>query len=319
MTIDTTDVRDLINNPEGRTPYPEDNKLMLKSGTNDAQIQDILNRLTALENASGGETTPAKEYELFNEGRGTSTTVTKLMVKGEDPDDTWEGNPLFIQQAFPDTDVDGWVTATIPNPMFFRITNETLSKVPEFHELPSSHYLKASDFNYTSGSWSIQWDKVKTPMQTIDLNSVNSINSINKYNYIDDNRLLIKATVGDTPNVADKVMVRDQFFHNVVCEILSKLVYPDVKENDTITVSVLDFGSNLAGMSGTPDEADRYRNRFRPMKITKIGAGFSALYISTLGNEFSTAQGNIGVEFTWRTFKQNQTKAEYYELGRIMN
>ena len=55
MTIDATDVRDLINNPEGRTPYPEDNKLMLGSapsgGISDEQLQSILDRLTALENA----------------------------------------------------------------------------------------------------------------------------------------------------------------------------------------------------------------------------------------------------------------------------
>lgn len=296
MSIDTTDVRDLINNPEGRTPYPEDSKVMLSS-------------------APSGETTPAKEYELFNESRGT-LTVTKLITKdGDDPDDVWEGNPLFIEQVFGSTDIDGWVTATIPNPMFFRITNDTLMKVPEFKSLSSSHFLKGSDFNYTSGTWSIQWDKVKTPMQTTTLSSVNSINSINKYNYIDDNRLLIKATVGATSNLEDKVMVRDQFFHNVVYEILSQLVFPDVEVNDTITLSVLDFGSNLAGDSGTPDEVDRYHNRFRPMKINKLTSGFSGMYAQTFGSDFSNVQGTIGVEFTWRTFKQNQNKAEYNELG----
>lgn len=54
------------------------------------------------------------------------------------------------------------------------------------------------------------------------------------------------------------------------------------------------------------------------MKINKLTSGFSGMYSQTFGNEFSTAQGNIGVEFTWRTFKQNQTKAEYNELGKVM-
>lgn len=71
MTINTNDVRDVINNPEGRTPYPEDTVLLTSNGSgsdstvSDADTQAILNRLTTLEAKKDKYNSFVTEYKLM--------------------------------------------------------------------------------------------------------------------------------------------------------------------------------------------------------------------------------------------------------------
>lgn len=98
MTIDATDVRDLINNPEGRTPYPENPRA---TSTED-QIRDILLRLNALENASGGfETLSNRLSDINNQIKNVASGSPKGVY----------ANLSELQSAKPNGDSGIYVTA----------------------------------------------------------------------------------------------------------------------------------------------------------------------------------------------------------------
>ena len=295
MSIDATDVRDLINNPEGRTPYPEDNKVMLGA------------------TPGGGETTPAKEYELYNESidRGTAT-ATKLIIKGNDPDDVWEGNPLFIRQVFSSTDIDGWLDATVPVPVSYYISTNMLPQVPEFDAISASNFLKSADYGYQSGAWQVEWAKTRTPLMS--WSSDNHANTLNKGNYDEHNSVMLVAELGASADASTHKLNATYFFTNLFNEFLNNVVKASLTDADTtIKFSVIDLGGNL--MSFNDSIKDAVTRQI--VIVNNHESSYSSYITQTLGTKLSGALGRYGIHIEWDKKIIEDDEHTYDKLGVI--
>lgn len=325
MSIDATDIRDLINNQEGRLPYPEDSKVMLGStpsgGISDEQLQSILDRLTALENASGSST-EAVEYELHNEGGFDADTalVTKLIKKGEDPFDVWEGNSLTLERIFNKTDSDGEVRATVPVPVYFHITNKegvnNLDAIPEFEALSASNFLKSSEFGWTSGAWNVVWDKVRTPVLSWAGDGMTS--NIHKNVYMEHNSVLLSATLGANADGSTHQLDATYFFTNLLNEFLNNVIKPSITDNfdnvnNTIKFSIVDLGGNF--MSLTDSVKDAVTRQI--VIVNNNSSNYSSYITQTLGTKLSGALGAYGIHIEWDKNVNVDDNHTYEQLGVV--
>lgn len=321
MSIDTKDVRDLINDPEGRNVYPATSNAMLKSGSNDAQIQAILARLDALENASGGSTETA-EYELNNEGGFDADTGlgVKLLKKVDGSEDTQKGNQLFLNRIFNETDSDGNVIATVPTPVSFHITNNegvnNLDAIPEFSYVDFDNFLRSRDFGWTTGAWRVKWDKLRTPVLSWSGDGMSS--NIHKNIYVEHNYVLLSADLVASADASTHKLDATYFFTNLLNEFLNSLVKPTITDeydnvNNVIKLSVVDLGGNLMSFNDSIKDAVTRQITI----VNNNSSNFSSYVTQTLGTKLSGALGGYGIYIEWDKTVNVTDNHTYEQLGEI--
>lgn len=303
MSIDATNVRDLINNPEGRTPYPEDNKLKLGSASDDSQIQDILNRLTALEGASD-------DYKLKVSNFGYMGNDLRVQLRDNNSSTTL-GDVLEITGNFVESASSPY-KFKVPVPVSLYINNANIDEVPEFEATASSSILKSDDYGVSSGAWNLQWTKTRTPL--VSWSGDDSIYELNERNYDEHNSVMLTATLGASADAPTHKLDAIYFFTNILNEFLDKVVKPSITDADTIIkFSVIDLGGNL--MSLTDSVKDSVTKQ--TVIVNNNSSNFSSYVTQTLGTKLSGALGNYGIHIEWDKKIIEDDKHTYDKLGVI--
>ena len=307
MTIDATDVRDLINNPEGRTPYPEDNKLMLGSapsgGISDEQLQSILDRLTALEGASD-------DYSLKVSSFGNKGNDLRVQLCDNNSSTTL-GDVLEVTGAFVNKASSPY-EYQVPVPVSFYLSNSRLRELPEFDNIPDSNFLKSDGFGFSSGAWSIDWAKTRTPLMC--WSGDNHVNELGRSNYDEHNYVVLSAELGANADASTHKLDAMCFFTNLFNEFLNRFVKASLLASNTpIKFSVIDLGGNL--MSFSNDIKDKVTRQ--TVIVNNHESNYSNYITQTLGTTMSGALGWYGIIIEWDKKIIEDDKHTYDKLGVI--
>lgn len=278
MSIDATDVRDLINNPEGRTPYPEDNKLTLGSAP------------------SGGS---SDEYIL--RARDHNHNIELALLKNDTalaPEIDFPSDSFFYETIGND------VVIHAPKARATVYTNSNLDDAPGFGFLPSELDGSEGDFGYNTNNWSIWWDRVKIPFTNQNYHSDETgtdVDAINKNCYFTTNKLRFRAVIGSTSDPVAHTLTISQFFsflYNIIDSLVSTASDTHVSpfELSIDTLSLTYFPAKLSG-----SDAEKYVNLFRPIKLNRNNPLMSQIIEDYLPSVLSDFEGDLCVNVTWNS------------------
>ena len=306
MTIDATDVRDLINNPEGRTPYPEDNKLMLGSASDDSQIQDILNRLSALENAESS----SDDYKL--RARDHNSNIEVALLKNDSaiaPEIDFPADSFFYETVGTD------VVIHSPKQRAFVYNNSNLDTAPNFANLSAELKGTTGSFGYDTNNWTIWWDRIKTPFTNQNYHhdeAHTDVNTIHSNCYSTHNKLMFGADIASSPDPTTHKLELAQFF-NYVSQIINTFVN-GTKDNYShsfdLSIESTEEAFFMPKLQGSDKE--KYLNLFRPFRFDQFNPSNMKGYIlgAYLPSVLSGYTGSLTVIITWDSKYYGDTNNE---------
>lgn len=304
MSIDATDVRDLINNPEGRTPYPEDNKLMLGSAPSGGSSDEY--KLKIIESA---------ELGLYGIG---------LYKNGEEVDNIAGDIVTFDKFTLP------WVSRTttgtpsehikpvgsrnlslhpnLPHAYYFNNTN--ITHHPDYSKL--NDQMKTGTFGVDSNNWSINWKIIKTPMLPMNFNSDNNqyyngtqsayeamVSTVRSKCYTTSNELWFGVKIGNTTNPSEHEVALGQAV-TYLGYIINTFVIPNL---DNIlpecTLSILNDNSNIMALTNGGN-TDKVMNLVKPFTFNPREHDLGTYYTgSYLMEALSALRGSINFVIKW--------------------